>query len=119
MRKTIVLGASPRKSRMSYRTIERLVRAGIEVIPIGIYPGTIAGVPIRTQADLMPDVDTVTVYLNRSKQMAYYPYIVELNPGRVLFNPGAENPEFEAILGRAGIPFNRTCTLTLLSLGSF
>ena len=119
MRRTIVLGASPRKSRVAHTAVKRLVRAGIEVIPIGIYPGTIAGVPIRTQADLITGVDTVTVYLNPLKQVAYYPFIVQLNPDRVLFNPGAENPEFEAILRRAGIPFERVCTLTLLSLGSY
>ena len=43
------------------------------------------------------DLDTVTLYLNAKNQKAYYNYIFEQNPKRIIFNPGAENEELERL----------------------
>lgn len=45
--------------------------------------------------------------------------IVALRPGRVIFNPGSENPRLEKKLEEAGIPFEEACTLVLLSTDQF
>jgi len=68
---------------------------------------------------LHEDIDTVTLYLNKKTQVSYYYYIVALNPKRVLFNPGTENPELENLLTKNNIAFEEACTLVLLSTGQY
>jgi len=65
------------------------------------------------------NIDTVTLYLNPKNQKEYYQQIVDLNPRRVIFNPGTENPEFYEILENAGIEVEVACTLVLLATGQY
>ncbi len=65
------------------------------------------------------DLDTVTVYLNKENQKNYYDFVLAQHPRRVIFNPGAENPEFEKILTDQGIQVLEACTLVLLATGQF
>ena len=46
-------------------------------------------------------------------------YILSLKPQRVIFNPGSENPKFEALLTSHHIQSLRACTLVLLSTGQY
>ncbi|GAL66544.1 hypothetical protein JCM19301_3022 [Jejuia pallidilutea] len=64
-------------------------------------------------------IHTVTLYLNPNRQKAYYNYIVSLQPKRVIFNPGTENPEFYNILKENNIAFEAACTLVLLSTNQY
>ena len=91
MKKTIVLGASPDPSRYAYHAVQRLVEKGEEVIPIGIREGRIAGIEIVIGKPELPNIHTVTIYLNVQHQKEYYDYILSLKPERIIFNPGAEN----------------------------
>lgn len=52
-------------------------------------------------------------------QVNYYDYILDLKPKRVLFNPGAENPEFQEILEKNNIEVENACTLVLLSTNQY
>jgi len=61
----------------------------------------------------------VTLYLNPTRQEEYYDRIIALNPKRVIFNPGTENPAFEAMLSLNGIESEQACTLVLLSIGAY
>jgi uncharacterized protein len=61
----------------------------------------------------------VTLYLNPANQKEYYDYILSLNPKRIIFNPGAENPELEALAVANGIEPVEACTLVLLSTGQY
>ena len=45
--------------------------------------------------------------------------MVNLNPDRVTFNPGAENPGLREMLEAHGIHTEEACTLVLLSTGQF
>jgi hypothetical protein len=65
------------------------------------------------------ELDTVTIYLNKDNQKNYYDFILAQHPKRVIFNPGAENPEFEKILTQHNIQVVEACTLVLLSTGQF
>jgi len=114
-KKTLVLGASLKVDKYSNMAVNRLKQSGHEVVAIGLKQGTIDGVSIDT--DLMPykDIDTVTLYLNPKNQASYYDYILSLNPKRVVFNLGTENPEFYNILEMNDIDFEVACTLVLLS----
>jgi len=59
------------------------------------------------------------LYLSDKFQAEYYEYVVSLNPRRVIFNPGTENPEFEELLINNDIHVEEACTLVLLSSGQY
>jgi len=75
--------------------------------------------PINAQKIEIDNLDTVTLYLSPKFQPEYYDYILSLNPKRVIFNPGTENPEFQEILSKNSIEFENACTLVLLATNSF
>ena len=114
-KKTLVIGASTNPSRYSYLAIDRLVTSGYEVVAIGLKKGDVAGVSIDTEKKPYADIDTVTLYLNPKRQIEYYDYILTLQPNRVIFNPGTENPEFYKKLEQQGVEVEVACTLVLLS----
>jgi hypothetical protein len=59
-------------------------------------------------------------YVHRcTASAAYYDYILGLNPKRIVFNPGTENPEFETLAQSKGIDVEEACTLVLLSTGQY
>lgn len=119
MKKTVVLGATPNPARYAYLAIMRLVQYGHEVIPIGIREGTVAGINIQKGMPPLEGVDTITLYLNAGRQQAYYDYILSLKPKRIIFNPGAENPELAKMAGEQGIETVEGCTLVMLSIGAY
>ncbi len=118
-KKTIVLGASDNPERYSNLAIKRLRSHGHPVIGIGKRKAMVEDVPVQTETSSTKDIDTVTLYLNPNNQKAYYDYILSLNPKRVIFNPGAENPELEKLLKDGGINVQAACTLVLLSTGQY
>ncbi len=118
-KKTVVLGASDNPQRYSYLAVNRLRSHNHPVIAVGNKEGTAGDTPIITTHPNEKDVDTVTVYLNPVRQKEYYDYILQLNPRRVIFNPGAENEELEDLLKTKGIQAMEACTLVLLSTGQY
>jgi len=119
MKKTLILGASLHQQRYAYMAIRQLMDLNFWVAGIGSAEGNINGVNIYTHEISIDDIHTVSIYLNAGNQQGYYDYVIKLNPKRVIFNPGAENREFEALLKQHRIPFERSCTLVLLSTGQF
>jgi predicted CoA-binding protein len=118
-KKTLVLGASTKPARYSYIAIEKLIEKGHSVLAIGQNTGEVAGIKIHTKAIPLKNIDTVTLYLNSSRQRDYYNYIVEAKPKRVIFNPGTENPEFYQLLELNNIKVEVACTLVLLSINQY
>ncbi|HTR31129.1 MAG TPA: CoA-binding protein [Puia sp.] len=118
-KKTLVLGASPNPERYSNMAVRRLRHAGHPVSAIGRRPATVGDVEILTDQPAVTDVDTVTLYLNPGNQKEYYEYILSLHPRRIIFNPGAENAELEALASAHGIKPVEACTLVLLSTGQY
>lgn len=118
-KKTLVFGASINPSRYSYLAIQRLVANGHKVLAFGLNKGNVAGVEIDTELKNYEDIDTVTLYVNPQRQQAYFDYLVSLNPKRVIFNPGTENPEFYTILKNNNIQYEVACTLVLLSINQY
>ncbi len=115
----MVLGASPNPARYSFLAINKLREHHHPVVAIGKKASMAADVVIQTTPPSVPDLDTITVYLNTENQKSYYDYIVAQHPRRVIFNPGAENPELEKILLDKGIKTMEACTLVLLSTGQY
>ncbi len=119
MKKTLVFGASLKPNRYSYYAIQRLVANGINTQAFGIKEGIVSGVKVSSSMDQFSDIHTVSLYLSPERQKQYYQEIIELNPTRVLFNPGTENPEFYSLLKEKGIEAEEVCTLVLLSTGQY
>lgn len=118
MKKTLVIGASPNPSRYAYLATQMLQEYGHEVIPFGLKKGQIGDLEIVTERP-NEAFDTVTLYLGPQNQEPVYDYILGLKPKRVIFNPGTENPAFEARLEAAGIQALQACTLVLLRTHQF
>ncbi len=118
-KKTLVLGATTKPERAAYKAIEMLVERGHSVLALGQNMGEVAGIKIKTKAIPLANIDTVTLYINPTRQKDYYNYIVEAKPKRVLFNPGTENPEFYQLLELNNIKVEVACTLVLLTLNKY
>ncbi|MCW4469549.1 CoA-binding protein [Flavobacterium sp. MFBS3-15] len=119
VKKTLVMGASTDPGRYSYKAIKMLQRYGHPVLAVGKKEEDLDGLKIEKEQVPFEDVDTVTLYLNPMNQRQYYDYIVELEPERVIFNPGTENPEFFELLKKNGIEIEVACTLVMLSINQY
>ncbi len=119
MKKTLVIGASENPERYSYKAIKALKANDHEVVAIGLRSGEVAGVPFDAEKKSFENIDTVTLYVGPKNQPEYYEYILSLQPQRVIFNPGTENPEFIGRLESAGIYPEIACTLVLLATGQY
>ena len=119
MKRTLIVGASSNPSRYAHIAARRLTASGHPILLLGRKKGTTLGQEIHLDKVNWKDVDTVTLYINPSHQPEYYDYILSLNPKRVIFNPGTENPEFENILSSKNIIPIEACTLVMLSTGSY
>lgn len=118
-KKTVVLGASENPSRYSYLAVRKLRNHGHEVVAVGKKTGAVGDVRIETGQPEQEGVDTVTLYLNPQNQQPYYDYILGLQPRRIVFNPGTENPELEQKAAQKGIETIEGCTLVMLSIGAY
>jgi len=119
MKKTLVLGASTNSARYSYLVANKLVRKGYPIVNVGRKKGEVAGVAIESPEFIHDDIDTITVYVGPANQATYYDYILQTKPKRVIFNPGAENEAFEAVLQEKGIETINACTLVMLNTGQY
>jgi predicted CoA-binding protein len=118
-KKTLIIGATTKTERAAYKAIEMLVAKGHSVLALGQNTGEVAGIKINTKAIPVKNIDTISLYINPTRQKDYYNYIVEAKPKRVLFNPGTENPEFYQLLELNNIKFEAACTLVLLTLNKY
>lgn len=119
MKKTLVLGASENPERYSYKAICMLKSHDHPVVAIGTKKGKVEGVSFSFEKEDFKDVDTVSLYLNPERQKEYYDYILSLNPKRIIFNPGTENPELKKLAQDKNIHTEEVCTLVLLSTNQF
>jgi uncharacterized protein len=113
-KKTLVIGASSKPDRFSYKAVRKLKALGYEVIPVGIREGEIEGIMIQTGYPELTDIDTITIYINASIQPLYYDYILKLKPKRVILNPGTENEELKRLCKQNEIEIVEYCTLIML-----
>jgi len=118
-KKTLILGASTNPDRYAYLAAQRLTQHGHLIVNVGIKSGEVAGVPIEKAEKLHSDIDTITLYIGAQNQPAYYEYILNTHPKRIIFNPGTENPELEEMAKEKGIETLEACTLVMLSTGQY
>lgn len=118
-KKTLVLGASPKAYQYSHKAVQQLLHHGHPVEAIGRSPFQLDTVEVKTGTPPFEDIHTVTLYLNKDRQKEYEDYILSLKPKRIIFNPGAENPEFFQRAEQEGVEAIEACTLVMLSVGTY
>ncbi|GIV44199.1 MAG: CoA-binding protein [Bacteroidia bacterium] len=118
-RKVAVLGASENPNSYSNKAVRLLTQKGFDVIAVGKSSGNIGDISIQTRLEVSQDIDTITLYLSAQNQKNYYEKITQIKPQKVIFNPGAENPELEEILKQNHIDYENACSLVLLNLNQF
>lgn len=114
-KKTLVLGASDNPARYSFMAIDRLRANGHPVVAVGRKQTVVKDVMVDTSIKTAEDIDTVTLYLNPDNQHPYYDEILALQPRRIIFNPGTENPELAGLAAANGIEAVEACTLVMLA----
>lgn len=119
MKNTLVYGASLNPARYSNLVIRRLVESGFTTMAYGRKAGEVAGIKIKTDLNDFKEIEILTLYLNPKNQKDHYDPIIKLQPQKVIFNPGTENPEFYDLLIKVGIAAENACTLVLLSTGQY
>jgi predicted CoA-binding protein len=116
----VVLGASPNSQRYSHKAVVELTARGHQVIPIHAAADEVAGIPVVRKLSMVEgQVDTATIYVRPAILQPMLDALIELAPGRVIFNPGTEDPQIIQRLSRSGILVVEACTLVLLNTGQF
>ncbi|MFC2100320.1 CoA-binding protein [Bacteroidota bacterium] len=118
-KKTMVIGATTNQGRYAFFAVKELLYHGHDVIPIGIKKGNIFGMQIINGLPQIQDIHTITLYVGPKNQENYIDYIFELNPKRIIFNPGSENDKLikQALLNDIEVIID--CTLMMLSNGEY
>jgi uncharacterized protein len=115
-----VLGASDKTDRYSYKAVRMLREKGHSPYPVHPVLATVDGLPVSASLRAIPaPIDTITVYLSARNQQPIEDEILKSTARRIIFNPGAENPELEEQLRQKGLEVFRACTLVLLATGQF
>ncbi|HDJ33373.1 MAG TPA: CoA-binding protein [Bacteroidetes bacterium] len=119
MEYTLVLGASPNPRRFSYKAVKSLVRHNYPVVAVGFRPGMIGDIEILTGRPPLKNIHTIALYLGPERQKDMYDYILDLNPRRIIFNPGTENDELMEKARSQGIEPVTNCALIMLNNGNY
>jgi len=115
-----VIGASNKPDRYSHQALMLLLDKGHRPYPVHPHLMEIEGLPVYPSLRVIPyPIDTVTIYLSAQRQQAIAEDLLQSGARRVIFNPGAENPELAALLKNKGKETLEACTLVLLKTGQF
>ena len=116
-RKVAILGASDKEDRYSHMLLRRLRAKGHEVYPVNPFLSAIDGIRAYPDvASLPPGVDVLSVYMNARRSDPLAEGILASGIPKVVFNPGAENPDLAARLEAKGAETLEACSLVLLGM---
>ena len=89
-----VVGASEKPWRYANRALRMLVSHGFRPVPVSRFGKDILDLKgYASLADIPGRIDTVSMYLSPERQPPVIRDILAVRPRRVIFNPGAENPD--------------------------
>ncbi|MBN2755369.1 MAG: CoA-binding protein [Candidatus Goldbacteria bacterium] len=118
--RVVVLGASHKPERYSYKAIQALLNNGHEVIPVNPALKEVLGLKVINKLEeISGKVDTVTLYVGPERLAQMADEIVNLKPKRIIANPGAESEIMRLAADKNKIEYEEACTLVLLSTGQF
>lgn len=116
---TLVFGASLNPSRYSNMLLKSLSDKGFRAIGFGLARGTAHNIQITSNLEDVQDIHTISMYMRADRQAEYLERLLALRPKRVIFNPGAENPEAYPQWEAAGVQVEESCNLVLLATGVY
>jgi predicted CoA-binding protein len=121
--RVVILGASDKEDRYSFKALKLLEKYGH--VPVPVHP-KLAKIgkyqcfeSLGKVIESGQKIDTLTLYVRPEISSEASLAIIKLNPGRVIFNPGTENPQLQEELESAGIKYEEACTLVLLNTNQF
>lgn len=115
-----VIGASDKKDRYSYKAVMLLKEKGHNVFPIHKRVTEIDGIKVyKSISDISEKLDTVSMYISQKFSQGIIDEILMACPKRIIFNPGAENPDLREKADQRGMLTVEACTLVMLKTGQF
>ena len=115
-----VLGASDKPERYSYQAVELLLEKGHMAFPIHPRLDRIEGIAVhRSLGAIAAPIDTVAVYLSPRAAAPVADDLLACGARRVIFPPGAENPDLQRRLAEQGVEVLEACPLVMLRTGQF
>lgn len=115
-----ILGATPKPEKYAHLAQVQLLSHGHQVVGVNPAQPDLGGVPVAASIALLPPgLDTLTVYVGSERSSALAEEILAYGFRRVIFNPGAENPELALRLRERGVETVDGCTLVMLSSRQF
>ncbi|HMA66027.1 MAG: CoA-binding protein [Fibrobacterota bacterium] len=119
--KVVIIGASNKPDRYSYKAFKMLREYGHTPIPVHPVLATIDDCSVVASLESIDasTVDTITLYVNPEILKNYIDEIIRIKPSRVIMNPGTESDDAEQQFLQNGIKVLRACTLVLLRTGQF
>ncbi|MCH2174843.1 MAG: CoA-binding protein [Lentisphaeria bacterium] len=120
MEKVVIIGASSKEDRYAYKAQKLLMEYGHEVFPVSPTAKNVLEVKgYDSLEEIQEPIDTITLYINPRRLAPMLESIIRINPKRVIFNLGTEDPNIETELERNGIQALRACTLVMLNTGQY
>jgi hypothetical protein len=119
--KVVIIGASNKPDRYSYKAFKMLKEYGHTPIPVHPVLKAIDDCTVVASLGNISEstVDTITLYVNPEILKNYIDDIIRIKPSRVIMNPGTESDDAEQLFLQNGINVLRACTLVLLRTGQF
>jgi predicted CoA-binding protein len=118
--RVVVMGASNKPDRYSYKAVSLLKEKGHEVIPVHPALREVLGLSVVDRIENVEGpVDTVTLYISPKLTEELADAILAKKPRRIIANPGAESETMRKKAEAAGIKYIEACTLVLLKTGQF
>jgi len=115
-----VIGASDKPERFSYQALALLKQKGHKAFPVHQRLKNIDGMTVYPSIkDINEPIDTVSLYVAADISTAIASDILGIKPKRIIFNPGAENPDMAKKAQAQGIATMDNCTLVMLRSGIF
>lgn len=118
--RVVVMGASNKPDRYSYKAVSLLKEKGHEVIPVHPALREVLGLSVVDRIENVEGhIDTVTLYISPKLTEELADAILAKKPRRIIANPGAESETMRKKAEAAGIDYIEACTLVLLKTGQF
>jgi predicted CoA-binding protein len=116
----LILGASDKIDRYSFKALKLLIEKGHFVFPVNPTIKSIDGITVyKSISDIDQKIHTVTIYMRPQRWKMYLQELISLRPERVICNPGTESYELEKELKDNEIVCIEACTLVLLRTNRF
>jgi predicted CoA-binding protein len=116
----VVLGATPKEDRYANKAMKMLKEYGHRAIPVNpAFEEVLGEKCYGSVAEAPGPIDTVTLYLGAARSEPLIAEILAAKPRRIIFNPGAENPNLAREAEAKGIEAVEGCTLVMLRSGQF